>query len=121
MSRRHESPDLQKRLILSVFAEPHLLHASVRSSNSRPNRIGVMRIMTISVPQIGHVDDAPASGGISWLATRFPFAEARQRIPGRHPPWPSNQGITLTHLTERDESLLIFVPEHEPDTRETLA
>jgi len=25
--------------------------------------------MTISVPQTGHVDDAPASKGISWPAT----------------------------------------------------
>jgi hypothetical protein len=30
----------------------------------------------------------------------------------RQPPSPSNQDVTLTHLMERDESLLSFVPEH---------
>jgi hypothetical protein len=53
------------RLILSSFVEPHFLHASVRSLNSPPNRIGVIRMMTISVPQSGHADETPASGGVS--------------------------------------------------------
>jgi len=53
------------RLILNSFLEPHFLQASVRSSNSPLNSIGVIRMMTISVPQTGHVDEARASGGIS--------------------------------------------------------
>jgi hypothetical protein len=32
----------------------------------------------------------------------------------------SNQRVTLTHLMERDESLLTFVPKHQPHTSETL-
>src|ERR1700738_4900175 len=46
--------DHQLRLILNSFVEPHFLHASVRSSNFQPNRIGLIRIMTISIPQSGH-------------------------------------------------------------------
>src|SRR6202022_3772009 len=60
-------------LSLSSFVEPHFLHARVRSSNFQLNRIGLIRIMTISVPQLGHADDASASGGVSGTATRFPF------------------------------------------------
>src|SRR5580692_965236 len=67
--------DHQLRLILNSFVEPHFLHASVRSSNFQPSRIGVIRIMTISVPQSGHAD-APTSDGVSGVATCFPFAEA---------------------------------------------
>jgi len=67
--------DHHLRLILSSFVEPHFLHASVRSSNFQPSRIGLIRIMTISVPQSGHADP-PTSGGVSGVATCFPFAEA---------------------------------------------
>src|SRR5580658_5665455 len=49
------------------------------------------------------------------------FRRSGQRIPPRQPPSLSNQGITLTHLVERDESPLIFVPEHQPHAPETLA
>ena len=44
-----------------------------------------------------------------------PVGLGRQR-----PPWPSNQAISLTRLAERDESLLTFVPKHQPHTSETL-
>src|SRR5579863_2436662 len=47
----------QLRLILSSFVEPHFLQTSVRSSNSPLNSIGVIRMMTISVPQTGHVEE----------------------------------------------------------------
>src|ERR1700720_1769399 len=57
------------RLSLSSFVEPHFLHARVRSSNFQLNRIGLIRRMTISVPQLGHADDASASGGVSGTAT----------------------------------------------------
>jgi len=53
------------RLILSSFVEPQFLDASVRSSNSLTNRIGVIRIMTISDPHSGHVEEALASGAVS--------------------------------------------------------
>jgi hypothetical protein len=59
----------QLRLSLSSFVEPHFLHARMRSSNFQLNRIGLIRIMTISVPQLGHADDASASGGVSGTAT----------------------------------------------------
>ena len=55
----------QLRLILNSFVEPHFLQASVRSSNSPLNSIGVIRMIAISVPQTGHVEEARASGGIS--------------------------------------------------------
>jgi hypothetical protein len=61
--------DHQLRLILSSFVEPHFLHASVRSSNFQPSRIGLIRVMTISVPQSGHADEAPTSSGVSGIAT----------------------------------------------------
>ena len=112
--------DCQVRLILMSFVKSHFLQTSVRSSNSPTDRIGLIRTMTISVPQTGHVDEAPASGGISWPATSSPLAEARQRKPDRQPHSPSNQGITLTNLIERDETLLTFVPEHQPHAAETL-
>jgi hypothetical protein len=57
--------DNQLRLILSIFVAPHFWQASVSSSNSLTNKIGLIWIMTISVPQTGHVDEAPASGGVS--------------------------------------------------------
>ena len=60
--------DHQVRSILSFFAKPHVLHASERSSNAPPNKIGVIRVMTISVPHSGQVDEA-FSGGNSWPAT----------------------------------------------------
>ena len=112
--------DCQLRLILMSFVKSHFLQTSVRSSNSPLNRMGLIRTMTISVPQTGHVDEALVSGGISWPATPSPFAEARQRIPDRHPHSPSNQRMTLTNLIERDETLLTFVPERQPHTAETL-
>ena len=47
-------------LDFDLFVEPQFLHASVRSSNFPPNRMGVMRMMTISIPHSGHADEAPA-------------------------------------------------------------
>jgi hypothetical protein len=55
--------DYRLRVILSVFANPHFLHTSESSSNALPNRTGLTRMMPISIPQPGHVDDA-LSGGI---------------------------------------------------------
>src|SRR6188472_1532285 len=73
--RHHVSPVLldlshtgqrhRMRLSLSSFVELQFLHARVRSSNFQLNRIGLIRIMTISVPQLGHDDEASASGGVS--------------------------------------------------------
>jgi C-terminal, D2-small domain, of ClpB protein len=61
--------DHQLRLILSSFVEPQFLHASVRFSNFQPNRIGLIRIMTISIPQSGHANESPTSGGVSGKGT----------------------------------------------------
>ena len=58
----------QLRSILMSLVNPHALHASVRSSNLPPNRSGLTRATTISVPHSGHVDEG-GSGGVSRLAT----------------------------------------------------
>jgi len=55
-------------LVVSSFVNPHALHASVRSSNLPPNRSGLTRATTISIPHSGHVDEG-GSGGESRLAT----------------------------------------------------
>lgn len=59
--------DYQPRSSLRFFVRPHVLHASERSSNAPPNKIGVIRVMTISVPHSGHVDEA--FSGSNWPAT----------------------------------------------------
>jgi len=58
----------QLRSTLSFLVKPHFLHASESSSNAPPNRIGLIRVIAISVPHRGHVDEA-FSGGNSWPAT----------------------------------------------------
>src|ERR1700733_15282654 len=65
------------------FVESHFLQTSVISPKSPPNRSGLRGTMTISVPEKGHADEAPTSGGISWRVTSSPLAEARQRISDR--------------------------------------
>jgi hypothetical protein len=57
----------QLRSILMSLVKPHALHASVRSSNLRPNSSGFTRVIAISVPHSGHVDEA--SGGVFGPAT----------------------------------------------------
>src|SRR6185369_10698758 len=52
----------QIRSILMSLVNPHALHASVRSSNLPPNRSGLTRATTISVPHSGHVDEGGAGG-----------------------------------------------------------
>jgi hypothetical protein len=73
-SRVHLTTELyhQLRSTFIFFVRPHLLHASDSSSNAPPNRIGAIRVIPISVPHLGHVDEA-ISGGNSSRATRFPF------------------------------------------------
>ena len=58
----------QLRSTVSFLVKPHFLHASERASNAPPNRIGVIRVMTISDSHCGHVDEA-FSGGNSWPTT----------------------------------------------------
>jgi hypothetical protein len=67
---------LRHQLEPELFCRTALLASRMRSSNFQLNRIGLIRIMTISVPQLGHADEASASGGVSGAATYFPFAEA---------------------------------------------
>ena len=59
----------QVRLILSFFVKSQFWHRSVSSSNSLANRIGVIRVMTISLPHSGQVDSNFTSGGNSWPTT----------------------------------------------------
>jgi hypothetical protein len=55
-------PDCQLRLILSSFIEPHFVHVTVRSSNFPPNKMGLIRITTISSPHSRHIREASRSG-----------------------------------------------------------
>jgi hypothetical protein len=50
------------------LVKPHALHASVRSSNLRPNSSGLTRVIAISVLHSGHVDEV-SSGGVFGPAT----------------------------------------------------
>src|ERR1700674_2941809 len=97
----------QLRLILIFFVNPQVLHASVSSSNSLPNKTGVTRATTNSVPHSAHVAEPSASGGNSWAATGFSSTEYP---PERYRARRSSTGITPAHVVERDEPLLIFVP-----------
>ena len=57
------------RQVRSFFVKSQFWHRSVSSSNSLANRIGVIRVMTISLPHSGHADSNFSSGGNSWPTT----------------------------------------------------
>jgi hypothetical protein len=81
--------DYQRRLILSTFVEPHFLHASMRCSNSSPNRIGVILVMTISAPHLEHIAESSASGGNSWAGYDVGASRRRRRdVAGLRPTAP---------------------------------
>jgi hypothetical protein len=55
--------------MVSVLVEPHFLHSSEKCSWPLLNRIGLIRVMTISSSQVGHVAAAATSGGNLGAAT----------------------------------------------------
>jgi hypothetical protein len=64
-----QSCKCQLRSIRIFVVWPQVLHASESSSNAPPNRTGVMRVMTISVSHVGHIDEVVRSGGNCWPTT----------------------------------------------------
>ena len=77
----------------------------------------------VSAPGTDHQSliSPPPAGAPGPLASHvISFHRSETMDSRRQPPSPSNQGVTLTHLMERDESLPTFVPKHQPHTPETL-
>ena len=71
-------------------------------------------MMTISVPHRGHAEEAPPLP-VAFLDRPRDFLsmERRNGYPGRQLINPQ-PGQTLTNLVKRDETLLSFVPKHQP-------